>query len=686
MNSIRYKAFSDNVFRFSGENSILNDKDLGIAGSRLSVLTPVSSVFALADLQACPWSNSAFSLDVRFDGEKIRLEAWEWLPNALYRRGHCGALAAESVTVIPGGMRTAIQKIALTNSGGSRISFPLQVLFSGNTEYTGAWEFPVPGVRHPFPDRIDADGSALRAADTGGETGWILASSLPGMKLFRPANIWENTLALEAGETVILYFSLHTGRLKQAGEECAAVTGSRESCISDAFNWLESECDRVFSALPAFDSDNPALNVFYNRSLVTYILNRWEIPELFQSPFYSTGSINGGCMCSYLWDYGGGLMLHPLADRETNKNEIKAFLQNDLTKSFAVMPVDGKGCGPWYHINQEKIIAMVYYHVKHTGDTAFLSEPAGEYTVIEWMRYHAYVGDDLTKSAGLIDYGEAGKSHLELRRDPPYKGVMPDLNARRYMNYKRVYELTVLIGEPDEQLTERAEMLKTALKETLWNEKAGWYDFIVDGRRDTRYTVQMYKFFSSPVIDDDTRRHLAAHLNEEEFLSKFGLHSMSKLDTAYDQIDIDNGGGGICTLFVPAVAGQLYEAGYDELATDIICRVLWWGSRTPYMGDSFAANMVACREDTPLQADISSTSCAQMILFQIFGVSAAFDGTVTINPVKNRPASYMKATNFRLRGKLFDIELNGTSYKVYSGGKLFTAGYGTAITLSDDNQ
>jgi len=70
-----------------------------------------------------------------------------------------------------------------------------------------------------------------------------------------------------------------------------------------------------------------------------------------------------------------------------------------------------------------------------------------------------------------------------------------------------------------------------------------------------------------------------------------------------------------------------------------------------------------------------------MILFQIFGVSAAFDGTVTINPVRNRPASYMKATNFRLRGKLFDIELNGDLYTVYSGGKSFAAGYGTAITL-----
>ncbi len=679
MKSIKHSAFSGNIFRFPGENCILNDKDLGIAGSRLSVLTPPSSVCGLRNLQACPWSNTAFGLDIRFGGEKIRAQSWDWLPNALYRRGMCGTLAAESVTAVPGGMRAVILKVALTNRGADS-EVPLQVLFSGNTEYTGNWEFSVPGATRPSPASVVSDGVTLRAADAGGESGWVLSSSLPGMKLFGRAHLWENTLPLRAGETAVCYFTLHTGRLAEAERECASVCGRQEQCMEDAFGRLESECVRLFSALPSFESDDPALNAFYYRSLVTYLLNRWEIPELAQSPWYSTGSVTGGCMCSYLWDYSGGMMLHPVADPLTNKNEIKAFLQNDLTRSYAVMPVDGKACGPWYPVNQEKIIAMVYYHVKHTGDAAFLREQAGEHTVLGWMLVHAYAGDDPAKPAGLTDYGEAGKSHLELRHEPNYKGVMPDLNARRYMSYMRAYELTVLAGEPDERLTERAAELKEALKE-LWNEEAGWYDFISDGVRETRYTVQMYKFFGSPVTGEETRRRLAAHLNEEEFLSPYGLHSMSKLDPAYDQEDIDNGGGGICTLFVPAVASRLYGAGYGDLACGILSRVLWWGERTPYMGDSFAANMIACREDTPLQATIGSVSCAQGILFDLFGVSAAFDGTVTVSPAAKRPAKTMKASNFRLRGHLFDIELDENSYSVKTGRKTYTAAYGTPVTL-----
>ena len=41
---------------------------------------------------------------------------------------------------------------------------------------------------------------------------------------------------------------------------------------------------------------------------------------------------------------------------------------------------------------------------------------------------------------------------------------MPDLNARRYMNYLRVYELTKVAGRPEEKLLERAKELKEKLK------------------------------------------------------------------------------------------------------------------------------------------------------------------------------------------------------------------------------
>ena len=53
---------------------------------------------------------------------------------------------------------------------------------------------------------------------------------------------------------------------------------------------------------------------------------------------------------------GGGLMLHPVVDPETNKKMICAYLHDDLTVSYAIKPLDGGPAGVWYHINQEKIM------------------------------------------------------------------------------------------------------------------------------------------------------------------------------------------------------------------------------------------------------------------------------------------------------------------------------------------
>ena len=63
---------------------------------------------------------------------------------------------------------------------------------------------------------------------------------------------------------------------------------------------------------------------------------------------------------------------------------------------------------------------------------------------------------------------------------------------------------------------------------------------------------------------------LLSHLNEREFLSDYGLHSISKLDPAYDQVDIDHGGGGSYVAFPALIAESLYKGGYSDPAEDIL--------------------------------------------------------------------------------------------------------------------
>ena len=121
--------------------------------------------------------------------------------------------------------------------------------------------------------------------------------------------------------------------------------------------------------------------------------------------------------------------------------------------------------------------------------------------------------------------------------------------------------------------------------------------------------------------------------------------------------------------------------GYDAIATDILKRVYWWGTRLPYLGDSCAANMISNREDTPLQGDISSVSCAQMIFYYIFGIKADFEGNLFITPAKIRPTEKMRIENARLCGKVFDVEIDKNRFSVFYDGKKIDAEIGETVRI-----
>jgi hypothetical protein len=191
----------------------------------------------------------------------------------------------------------------------------------------------------------------------------------------------------------------------------------------------------------------------------------------------------------------------------------------------------------------------------------------------------------------------------------------------------------------------------------------------------------MFKLFNSPVLDAEEEAGLLSHLNETEFLSAQGLHSMSKTDVAYDQVDIDNGGGGACTCFPPQIAERLYKCGHADHAHDIIRRILWWGERLPYWGDSLVANAVDYRKDTPLQCEFDGATVAQCIIFGMMGVRAKMDGTVVINPHLPPFAESVMLKNLKLRGKEMTITVDKNGYTVEANGKVNGSAMGTIMTI-----
>jgi hypothetical protein len=336
-------------------------------------------------------------------------------------------------------------------------------------------------------------------------------------------------------------------------------------------------------------------------------------------------------------------------------------------------------------VNQEKIIGLTYYYVLLTGDTGFLDDTVEGKSVREHMVIQAMFGDDLGKEPVLIDYGPSN-SHLELRGRHTYNHVMPDLNARRYANYQRAATLCDLAGKPAPFLRERAELLKPLLKARLWDAKAGWFRF-EDGRgqNELRYTAQIFKPIGSGVFDKECEAGLLRHLNPDEFLSAYGLHSISKQDPAYDQLDIDNGGGGICTSFPPQIIERLYQAGQSTRAADILERLLWWADTMPYWGDSIAANCRDYRRDTPLQCAFDSVAAAQCIIFGVFGVSARPDGDVLIKPHRLPFARKLALDGLHIRGRSLDVRIDGGNFTVGCDGRNLRASIGKAVVVATQN-
>jgi len=311
-----------------------------------------------------------------------------------------------------------------------------------------------------------------------------------------------------------------------------------------------------------------------------------------------------------------------------------------------------------------------------------LNEVINGKSILEWAIFNATYRDDMSRPAVLVDYGKK-VSHLELRRQYTYEQVLPDLNGKRYENYRMAWHLSRAAGKPDVQLQARLEPLRALLKESLWSPRDRWFYYDSEaGGKQLRYTNIIYLLFGTGVLDKEQEIGLLSHLNEQEFLSDYGLHSMSKRDPAYDQVDIDHGGGGSYVAFPACIAESFYKAGYPHPAEDILRRTLWWAERLPFWGDSLVANEIEYRRDTPLQSDIAASAGAQSIIFGMFGIKVTPEGSVEVNPKPPQWSPSIRLNGVHLRGRTFDVAANANSYEVSVGGKVLRGRVGQPTHLS----
>ena len=672
------------IFMANGDSLITRPKDLGIVNEMGSVGINYEFVGDINGFWAPPYASSDYFIEPRIFGEKVKTDHFTWLPFQTKRVGEIQGVRVRSTTTLIYGMRAGVLSIELRNLSKEKKEIPVE--FMANDPYVyqtsldkiAVWGFGTARSKSLVTDVID-DKGVMRLQ---GDDAIALGCSLKNATWEEPTRRFRSMVYLQPGERKEFSLVFSMGEKKAAMKARNAILANPSLVVSKATDKYIAEVKNLFDKLPRFYSDDKSLEQMYDRSIMVLLLNKFEIPELCLHPYYATGSIKGGCFKNYLWSYGAVRKMMPLLDPRADKEHILQFIRSGgLYHGHSFDPITGEGNGSWYPVNQNLIIDLTYNYIKNTGDSGFLNEKVDGETILEHMIKNAVYLEDTAKPVKLDDYGPSG-DHLELRKENTYNHFMPDLNGLRYKNYERVSKLCEIAGKPQPFFMERARGLKKIMKQQLWDPSIQWFRYEDDkGNKYPRYTIPIFYLLNSGVIDGEIKQGLLSHLNDSEFLTNYGFLSMSKKDDQYDQSDIDNGGGGGCTLFPPQITELLYDDGSSDVADGIMRRILWWGRRLPYFGDSEVATEIDYRQDTPLQCDIGSIAVAESILFGMFGINVDFNGTISINPVKTSLAKKLQIKGLKIRGKTLDVSVEGGKYEVRTGNKAFTNNLGTPTII-----
>jgi hypothetical protein len=663
---------------FPGERNIRDEEHFGVINGLVTTGVNYQDIGGLSGLYAPPYASSDFLLEVRLFGEKVPTKKYEWHPAEVPRKGEVQGISVSTTICLVHGTRGGLLELTLQNTTSAKKKVPIQLNILGSLEYLKVWEFSYPNTTKQITTSASETKRVIRESEAGAI---VVGADLENMRWEPWCSHWEGEVSLSPGQRTTHYVAVAMGDKTDCRRVCDQLLDNPRKSLEDSRQAYRDETQDLFTKLPRLEASNPSLVEYYNRSIVSFIINKFRVPEFVLNPYYSTGGIKGGCVGNYLWDFGGVPEVIPLYDPAATKAHIRQFLKIDITKHFLFNPMNGEAGGPWYPVNQEKIILLIYHYVQATGDVSFLRETVNGKSVLDWVLLNACFRDDLSKPAVLVDYG-TGNNHLELRKKYRYDNFYPDLNGRRYKSYQLAWQLGKVAGQNWDYLLERAEALKVLLKQTLWSPKDRWFYFMyANGVKELRYTVCVFKLIGSKVLDKEQEEGLLSHLNDDEFLSAYGLHSMSKRDAAYDQVDIDNGGGGNYVAFTPRIAQFLYQAGYTVQAEELLKRTLWWGERLPYWGDSMVANQIEYRKDTPLQNAIDAGAGVQCIIFGMFGVALDMDGTVTINPKLPGWAPQASLKGLKLRGSSMDIVVAGNEFRVKVGNRVIPSKIGTPVRI-----
>ena len=634
----------------SSENCILEDRHLWVSNEIQTVNPDFKGIGGITKIYSPPLNLSPLQMDVKFFERKIKTKQYNWKPGEIIQQAEINGTEIKCVIIPLSSSTKVIQVYELSNQNKESIAIPIQISVAPYlSNYDSLWIWSPRDAKNKATLEYTPKISELLFKSEDG----IIKISTDNNNFEKKENYLSGSIDIEAGEkkqfTTIISYS-------EKNQKDEITSKGTMQLIQEARERWNERLTYAYNHLGRIKSSNADLDLFYKRGILSLLTCEWNKKELLLQPYFSESGIDGGAVCSYLWGYAYVSKIMPIYNSQAWKNQIIQGIKTDAKNHYAFTPIIGEGIGPWYSYNQYSAIRAIYDYVLISGDRAFLSEKINNKTVIDYCIDQALFKDDIEKNVALIDYG-SNHNLLELKKTDRYQFFVPSPNAERCWSYRAVDELCKWAKVTSQNLSLHADSLAKLITNKLWSEEEQWF-LTLDtlGHRHFLPSIQIFDMLRCNVLYKDQEQKILNHLNEKEFLSEYGVHSLSKLDWAYDLNDADWGGPGIYAGDAPELIEDLYLSGYPEKAEDILNRILWWGKYLPYYPQAIIADKIDYRRNgrANIIAGITST---QSILFGLLGLQFLPDGDVYIKPEKTNLFNKFEINGLQIKEEVVDISI-----------------------------
>ncbi len=630
-----------------------------------------------------PWFCYPFSAQLQLYNEPVNVEKYDWYPPGTNITGTTVNGISPRMWIVPlHGTRGLLANVSLHNTLSTEIKAMVGWKADGRTGISRNWEWYPPFAMNTSSANILTEIRKNLLLFSSNSVITIIKCPELRADPENPGSIYKE-IHFKPGETKHISLVLVLGNdADKLEEEADRVLRNPLRAMDHAFSASEKLLSATMSKCPQLNGGSPELERFYRKGLLTLMSCRWEVPEFIISPWYAESGIDGGALNNYYWGmaYIGRLM--SLIDPAAVRNLLMAYIAADPASSYALNPSDGKGIGVMYSYNYYSIARITHDYVTMTGDTGLLNEHLGGVTYLDKIFRFCFSPENLAQDPALLDFGD-NHNLLELRKTNDYSHFTPSPNAERLLIYSYFTDFYDWLGlDLPVDLESRSEKLRTTIRSKLWNPEIKWLNSLNSAQQPTTaYSVQVFDVLRTGVLDPSLQVELVSHLNTGEFLTPWGILSLSGKDEGYDPSDVDWGGPGIYAGDAPELIEELLMNGFTDEGVDLLQRILWWG-QFPYYPQAIRADRKGYREDGRPNV-IAGLATSQMVVFGLFGIRVK-ESHLTIKPIKNSMIQGLKLNNLNIRNCNIDISVHPTKqrFTVQSGGRKYTAPLGQEITIS----